>query len=540
MTATFKLAHRRLAPVLAALAMLAIGASAPAARAATPVPYQFDGLAFYQEGPPSDVFLGSPGGLPDTGWVRVTNNGTSTFTGTIGFHAIACTGIDFSDSFSVTLNPGDHYSFSFSHESSDFGGFNGLCNATQDGAEFFMDGTVSLGADTESVNLSIFDKDIHSNAPRTNPFGVTLDNYILQGGDPFGRDTGDDFEETQAPGPFQFAQVVAPPSDDQITANGTTISPTEGTSFSGEVASVSDPDPNATAAEYSATIDWGDGTTSAGTISGPIGGPFSVVGDHTYAEEGTYSVTVTITDVDTSTNTATADSSAEVGDAAIAATCVAPSAAGESFTGAVATVTDTNPSGTASDFTATIDWGDGSSSQGNVSGSTGGPFDVTGSHTYSSTGSFTVKTTVTDDGGSTDTTSCGLIVFGTSVGGNFVVADRNAAVGDQVTFWSGRWSRSNSPTGGPAPASFKGFEGAPTALPDCGAGGTWSTDTGSSPSPPVGPLPDYMAVIVSGSISQSGSVLSGDVRHVVVVHTAPGYAPDAGHVGSGEVVAQIC
>jgi hypothetical protein len=49
-----------------------------------------------------------------------------------------------------------------------------------------------------------------------------------------------------------------------------------------------------------------------------------------------------------------------------------------------------------------------------------------------------------------------------------------------------------------------------------------------------------MAVIVSRSISQSGSVVSGDVAHVVVVHAAPGYAPDTGHVGTGEVVAQIC
>jgi hypothetical protein len=59
------------------------------------------------------------------------------------------------------------------------------------------------GTFSDSTVLSpttLFDKDIHSGVPRTNPFGVTLDNYVLQGGDPFGRDTGDGFEVTQAPG----------------------------------------------------------------------------------------------------------------------------------------------------------------------------------------------------------------------------------------------------------------------------------------------------------------------------------------------------
>jgi len=32
-----------------------------------------------------------------------------------------------------------------------------------------------------------------------------LDNYILQGGDPFGRDTFDDFEVAQAPATFKIA-----------------------------------------------------------------------------------------------------------------------------------------------------------------------------------------------------------------------------------------------------------------------------------------------------------------------------------------------
>ena len=67
-----------------------------------------------------------------------------------------------------------------------------------------MNGTATLGLQSQPVVRSIFDKDIHSGVPRTNPFGETLDNYILQGGSSTGADTGDAYETTQAPGPFDF------------------------------------------------------------------------------------------------------------------------------------------------------------------------------------------------------------------------------------------------------------------------------------------------------------------------------------------------
>jgi PEP-CTERM motif len=65
---------------------------------------------------------------------------------------------------------------------------------------------------SELVDLSIDDRDIHSGVFQTNPFGVSLDNYILQGGDPFGRDTQDAYEVAQTPGPFQFSEVVPEPA----------------------------------------------------------------------------------------------------------------------------------------------------------------------------------------------------------------------------------------------------------------------------------------------------------------------------------------
>ena len=195
------------------VAVLGLFLSGSSAVQAGPVSYDFGGLAFYQFGDPVDLVSGSVyNASPDTGFVRITNNGSSTFTGTIGFTAMSAFFGDLSSAYPVTLNPGDSMSFALSSESSNDGGFGGLFGGPQTGATFFMNGTVTLGAMSSSVSLSILDRDIHSGVPRTNPFGETLDNYILQGGTSVGFDTGDGYEVTQAPGAFQFASAVPEPA----------------------------------------------------------------------------------------------------------------------------------------------------------------------------------------------------------------------------------------------------------------------------------------------------------------------------------------
>ena len=62
----------------------------------------------------------------------------------------------------------------------------------------------------------------------------------------------------------------------------------------------------------------------------------------------------------------------------------------------------------------------------------------------------------------------------------------------------------------------------------------------NSTPPPAGPLPAYMAVVVSSSIGKSGSAISGNTVHIVVVKTNSGYDANPGHAGTGTVVAQIC
>src|SRR5207248_5665166 len=64
------------------------------------------------------------------------------------------------------------------------------------------------------------------------------------------------------------------------------------------IASFTDADPNGTSSDYSASIAWGDGTTSSGQVSGPFtGGSFSVMVSHAFKEEGTFTPAVTISDV---------------------------------------------------------------------------------------------------------------------------------------------------------------------------------------------------------------------------------------------------
>ena len=158
------LVRLRLMLAVVAAALFPMVASGTVARADAVVPYQFDGLAFYQSGDPADKLPAAPSAGTDTGFIRITNSGPSTFAGLIGFIAEGGNGVDYSQLYSVTLNPGDHVSISINNESSNQGGYNGFS-----GAEFMMSGMVSLGANSQSVFLSIFDRDIHSGSPRTNP-----------------------------------------------------------------------------------------------------------------------------------------------------------------------------------------------------------------------------------------------------------------------------------------------------------------------------------------------------------------------------------
>jgi hypothetical protein len=331
-------------------------------------------------------------------------------------------------------------------------------------------------------------------------------------------------------------------TDAAISARGATISATEGTPFDGTVATFTDPDMAAVAADYTAMINWGDTTTSAGVISGSVGGPFTVTGMHTYAEEGSPTVTVTISDSDCSTNGAAPTSTATVADAGLRSACATPPVSPQSYNGTTAGFDDANLGTHLEDFpvgNVTINWGDGHTTNGTVGGPN--PYTVTGSHTYTGTGTFHIKTTINDVGGSTTSVTCDVLVFAfaTGSGATFVIGDLVATPLNHVTWWGSQWAALNPMSRGPAPASMKGFAGFEDmpVIPNCP--GTYTTDTGNS-TPPPATVPDYMGVIVSSHITQNGSVITGDITEIAIVKTDPGYGPSPGHAGTGTVVVVIC
>src|SRR5207249_3701252 len=152
------------------------------------------------------------------------------------------------------------------------------------------------------------------------------------------------------------------------------------------VATFSDPGGAEEVGDYSTDINWGDGTTaSTGTIS-LSGGVFTVSGAHTYAEESAddhsgsnpYTIMVTIHHESSAPQTVT--STATVSDPAVTATGGQTISATEgTSTGSVVVATFTDPGGyeTDADYSATINWGDNSTSTGTIANGT-----VTGSHTY--------------------------------------------------------------------------------------------------------------------------------------------------------------
>ncbi len=71
------------------------------------------------------------------------------------------------------------------------------------------------------------------------------------------------------------------------------------------MATFTDADPGGAIADYTATIDWGDGATTPGTIGPAPGGGFAVTGSHTYAAIGSYQTSVAIKDAGGATATAT-------------------------------------------------------------------------------------------------------------------------------------------------------------------------------------------------------------------------------------------
>jgi YD repeat-containing protein len=194
-------------------------------------------------------------------------------------------------------------------------------------------------------------------------------------------------------------------SEADLTVTAQAIGATENSNAAVQVATFTDPGAD-TSGSFTASINWGDGSTSAGTISGS-NGTFTVTGSHTYSNtDGIFTTSVTVSEPGVPGSTASSTSTATVSESDLAVTAHTVAVGENVSTGSVTVATFTDPGAdTSGAFTASINWGDGSSSTGTVTGSNG-TFTVTGSHTYTNNdGTFTTTVTVTETGISAATAS---------------------------------------------------------------------------------------------------------------------------------------
>jgi streptogramin lyase len=214
-----------------------------------------------------------------------------------------------------------------------------------------------------------------------------------------------------------FSIQIAP----AITVTGIPIQAEADRSINQVVATFKDASSTQSTNSYLETINWGDGTTTNGTIPNDDTG--DVHGTHTYASPGTYTVTTTIQVsgepdfVGTGTSFATITPLVSVLNASgttINATLGTP------FNGNVASFVNTNPDESmlpASAYSATINWGDGSAlTPGTIEATTiPGRFEVGGDHSYAAIGQFQVIVSISliDQPDTATATSPATVISGT-------------------------------------------------------------------------------------------------------------------------------
>jgi hypothetical protein len=236
--------------------------------------------------------------------------------------------------------------------------------------------------------------------------GETL---VLIDGGLFGTQAGDTFSA------LPYLKLAAPPivdaGPDQEVDEGDEVLIT---------AQFSDP---SSIDSHTATIYWGDGMVTAGLVGDGI-----VTGTHVYVDEGINTVVVEVCD---DTDSCSSD------DLVVTVANVAPSVGG--IVAPLGPVPVNMPIATSADFTdpgvfdthtATWAWDDGHTSTGIVQ-ETGGSGTVTGNHTYTTPGVFTLNLVVEDnDGGVGEASHQYIVIYnpegGFVTGGGWIVSPAGA------------------------------------------------------------------------------------------------------------------
>jgi cyclophilin family peptidyl-prolyl cis-trans isomerase len=213
------------------------------------------------------------------------------------------------------------------------------------------------------------------------------------------------------------------------------------------VAVFQDTDPNGQASDWSATINWGDGHQTTGTITKDAKGQFTVTAapdtsstTNFYKADGNWPVTVDITGNFGAFKRLTGK--AVVKDAPLSST--APTLTGTAGTAlsnvVVANFTDADTRGTASQYKSSIDWGDGTVDNSgfgqNIATVTGGGFNLRGSHTYSVGGVMPIKVTITDVGGAKTVLNYKAYIAGTVSGHTITITPGGDVASNEKALWN--------------------------------------------------------------------------------------------------------
>ncbi len=235
---------------------------------------------------------------------------------------------------------------------------------------------------------------------------------------------------------------------------------TEGKAVSGIIATFPLASGCGAAECFRASIGWGDESTGLGVVQvASDNSAYTVTGAHTWPAAGQYTLVVQVFGI---------DGSIGVGARTIAVDDAPLTAWGMTLTGMtsvpisgfIATLIDANAYATAASFDASIDWGDGSTTGGQVVawGGVGGNsgLAVTGTHTYATPSTYAVTVHIVDHGGATVLANSTVTIAGPPT-------ETPTATPSPTLMPTATWTATATPT--PSPTSTPSYTPLPTSTP---------------------------------------------------------------------------
>ncbi len=172
------------------------------------------------------------------------------------------------------------------------------------------------------------------------------------------------------------------------------------------LASFADPEANLPVSDYSATVNWGDGSAPEHPTTITFDATtqaYTLTGTHTYTEPGVFRPSILINSTSGLSSSTILETALVSAIPIVGKGTALTGTEGKTISGSVATFTTTRNAAAAADYTASINWGDGTASAGTVVKDSTGHFHVNGSHAYGdqSTGTgFHVTVTISRTGAS--------------------------------------------------------------------------------------------------------------------------------------------